>query len=353
MIQSASSFCPVMALNPLEQERVLDMCAAPGGKTTFIASMMKNTGTLVANDVNPKRIPALVANIHRMGVRNAIVTNLDGRKIVTMMSHFDRVLLDAPCTGLGVISRDSSIKSSKTYNDVKHVSGLQKQLLLHAIDCVSAKSKTGGIIVYSTCSVSPEENEAIVNYALRKRCVKLEETGLEFGRPGMTRYGNYKFDPSLKLTRRFYPHVHNMDGFYVAKLRKYSDEIPNKTAKKTPTTVQKEGEADAEAPKPVHKSTSKKVTLQRKRLETDPADEIAPSTPTSTKQKKRRQSFDGKSPAKRSRAAEQTKNQPSPKPKQSPKPQQKPQQGNNKASDGKNNKSKQQGGQKKTPQQKS
>lgn len=113
MIQGASSMLPVMALAPQEDEKVLDLCAAPGGKTTYIASLMRNTGVLVANDANKDRLNALVGNIHRLGITNTIVTNLDGRKILQHMKDFDRILVDAPCSGTGVISKDSSVKTSK------------------------------------------------------------------------------------------------------------------------------------------------------------------------------------------------------------------------------------------------
>ncbi|KAG5329522.1 NOP2 methyltransferase, partial [Acromyrmex charruanus] len=226
MIQGASSFLPVMALDPKENERILDMCAAPGGKASHIAAIMKNTGTLFANDLNKERLKAVVGNFHRLGIVNCVICSYDGRKFPTIIKGFDRVLLDAPCTGTGVVAKDPSVKANKAEVDIQRCCTLQRELLLAAIDCVNARSESA-IIVYSTCSILPEENEWIIDYALKKRDVKLLPTDLEFGTDGFTSYRQYRFHPSLKLTKRFYPHVHNMDGFFVAKLKKFSNNILN------------------------------------------------------------------------------------------------------------------------------
>ncbi|RPD66283.1 NOL1/NOP2/sun family putative RNA met [Lentinus tigrinus ALCF2SS1-7] len=220
MLQAASSFLPVIALSPQPGERVLDMASAPGGKTTHMAALMQNTGVVFANDANKARTKSLTANVHRLGCKNVVVCSYDGREFPKVIGGFDRVLLDAPCSGTGVISKDASVKTNKSERDFSLLSHLQKQLILCAIDSVQPDSKTGGYLVYSTCSVTVDENEAVVDYALRKRPnVKLVDTGLEFGRPGYTSYRGKTFNDKLSLTRRFYPHVHNMDGFYVAKFK--------------------------------------------------------------------------------------------------------------------------------------
>jgi len=220
MLQAASSFLPVIALSPEPHERVLDMASAPGGKTTHMAALMQNTGVIFANDANKARTKSLTANVHRLGCKNVVVCSYDGREFPKVMGGFDRVLLDAPCSGTGVISKDASVKINKAERDFTLLSHLQKQLILCAIDSVNPASKTGGYLVYSTCSVTVDENEAVVDYALRKRPnIHLVDTGLEFGRPGYPSFRGKSFHASVKLTRRFYPHVHNMDGFFVAKFR--------------------------------------------------------------------------------------------------------------------------------------
>lgn len=236
MIQGASSFLPVMSLAPQPGERVLDMCAAPGGKTSYIAQLMKNTGFIFVNDVNKDRLKAVIGNIHRLGIANTAISNYDARSFPTVMGNFSRVLLDAPCSGTGVISKDPTVKAGKTEDDIFRCSHLQKELILAAIDSCNASDTKGGYVVYCTCSIMVQENEEVVNYALNRRNVKLVPTGLDFGTDGFTRFREHRFHPTLKMTKRFYPHTHNMDGFYIAKLKKFSNEIPKP----------KEEEADAE-----------------------------------------------------------------------------------------------------------
>mmetsp|Transcript_27821 Transcript_27821/g.31924 ORF Transcript_27821/g.31924 Transcript_27821/m.31924 type:complete len:654 (+) Transcript_27821:50-2011(+) len=270
MLQSAASMCPVLALSPQPKERVLDMSAAPGGKTSYIAQLMRNTGVVFANDLRADRQKATVANMHRLGVKNVITCMHDGRKLSKLFSHFkfDRVLLDAPCSGLGVISRDPSVKVQRTLADVKKTAHLQKELLLAAIDVLNHKSKTGGVMVYSTCSISVAENEEVVNYALQKRDIKIIDTELDFGTPAFIRYQQKRFHPSIAKTRRFYPHVHNMDGFYVAKIQKLSDKVKGESEHTKNNDMIEEKipvEEDATNTKDTKKSTKKYGKKGKKR----------------------------------------------------------------------------------------
>jgi len=227
------------------------MAAAPGGKTTHIAALMKNTGCIFANDSNKSRAKALIGNTHRLGAKNTIICNYDAREFPKVMGGFDRILLDAPCSGTGVIAKDASVKTNKTEADFLRLPHLQKQLLLAAIDSVDHASKTGGYIVYSTCSVTVEENEQVVQYALNRRPnVKLVETGLAIGREGFTNYMSKKFDPSMKLVRRYYPHAYNVDGFFVAKFKKFGPTPANAIGAARAAGAPKVDDAEEEVSEP-------------------------------------------------------------------------------------------------------
>ncbi|GFU20589.1 probable 28S rRNA [Nephila pilipes] len=269
ILQGAASLLPVMALAPKENERILDMCSAPGGKTTHIAALMKNTGVLFANDVVKDRAKAIVGNLHRLGITNTVVSVEDGRQFPQLMTGFDRVMCDAPCSGTGVISKDPSVKASKDEKDIMRCGTIQRQLLMAAIDCTNAHSETGGYIVYSTCSILPEENECVIDYVLNRRNVKVVPTGLDFGKEGLARYREHRFHPSLKLCRRFYPHIHNMDGFFVCKLKKFSNIIPGENIKEEPKETNEKSIEDNESKKNVQKVDPMNKKKKKNPLKTD------------------------------------------------------------------------------------
>lgn len=212
-IQDLSSCISVVALDPKENETNLDMCAAPGGKTTYIAQKMNNTGLLVAMESNKNRMNSIIFNLNRCGVMNTCVYNLDALKAKELGLKYDKILLDAPCTCEGVIPKDTSRKTSHRPNDIEYCSKNQVKL----IDTAITLTKSGGILVYATCSFAPEENEMIIDHVLQK--YDIEIVPLKYGSEGLTRFTDLKFDDQLKNTRRFYPHLHNTLGFYIAKMR--------------------------------------------------------------------------------------------------------------------------------------
>jgi NOL1/NOP2/sun family putative RNA methylase len=196
---------------------VIDMCAAPGGKATHLAQLMKNKGIILALDVNKDKIKALKANIHRMGVKNTVVYLMSALHF-TYKSH--RILLDTPCTGSGIIRKDPTRKYSRDSADIQFCSQLQRDLLGKGIRNLEDK----GVLVYSTCSLEPEEDEMIIDWAVAHFPVEIEP--VEFSVNGIpavkafSRPFGKELHEDIQLCRRTFPHIHDCNGMFVAKLRK-------------------------------------------------------------------------------------------------------------------------------------
>lgn len=213
-IQDLSSCMAVDALDVSKDQIVLDIAAAPGGKTTFMAQRMENTGSIVALEPNDRRARAMSFNLARCGVYNTCILRMDGLEVEKLQAKFDRVLLDAPCSCEGVIAKDTTRKTSHTRQDIDFCASRQDRL----IEAAARMVKAGGILVYSTCSFAPEENEMVVDRLLQKfDNITIEP--LKYGTSGLTRFGDIVFDGRLKNARRLYPHIHDTTGFFIARLK--------------------------------------------------------------------------------------------------------------------------------------
>lgn len=215
-VQSQASMWAVEVLNPKGSEVVVDMCAAPGGKTTHIAQLMENSGALLATDISRKRMRGLRSNLSRMRVENVLALRVDAAHLPETGIQADKVLLDAPCTGEGLIPLQPERKRSRTLKDVETMAAVQRKLIVVA----SKILKEDGTLVYSTCSFAPEENEEIVNFALQNCPLRVVDTGLVFGDPGIRAPFGRVMDDSVLDARRFYPYKHKMEGFFICKLEK-------------------------------------------------------------------------------------------------------------------------------------
>jgi ribosomal RNA methyltransferase Nop2 len=222
MTQSASSFFPCIVLAPQINEIVVDMVSSTGRKTSHVSALMHNTGIIFANEVETDKHMTLSSNLERMGVTNTIICSYNSLDLFKVMRYnsIDRVILDAPCSGTGLISKYSSFKVTKNSTDTWKCVQKQKRLILTALDMVNGNSKSGGCVLYSTCSIMVEENENVINYALRKRKVYVNPCDSNIGRPGFNKFRGLIFHPSIKKCLRFYPHIHNLDGVFICKLGK-------------------------------------------------------------------------------------------------------------------------------------
>ncbi|MEM7233303.1 MAG: RsmB/NOP family class I SAM-dependent RNA methyltransferase [Planctomycetota bacterium] len=224
-IQEEVSMVPATLLDPQPGERVLDLCACPGGKTAQMAVAMENTGTIVANDLRVGRMRALRNTIERMGLFNVTTTHRDGTAYPTQSGRFDRILVDAPCSCEGTSRKNRGVTAELLDGGFRKNVPSQLSLLKRAVRLC----KPGGRIVYSTCTYAPEENEAVVNAVLKEagpeviRLTPARVEGLECS-PGITSWGDETFLRELENTMRVWPHQNDSGGFFVAVIEKLADE---------------------------------------------------------------------------------------------------------------------------------
>lgn len=218
-VQEISSMQSVIALDPQPNELILDLFASPGSKTTQMAARMENRGTIIANDLKLDRIKILVSNLEKTGVTNTIVSRKDAIAFCSHLSKspfpkFDRILIDVPCSGEGTLR--SSPKTFIMWNEkmIYKLSRQQKKFFAFALRLL----KKSGVLVYSTCTHAPEENEAIVSFALENFPVKAEDISLPLKcRPGITSWKDEKYHPDTKKACRIYPQDNDSEGFFVSK----------------------------------------------------------------------------------------------------------------------------------------
>ncbi|MEK6886584.1 MAG: NOL1/NOP2/sun family putative RNA methylase [Nanoarchaeota archaeon] len=213
-VQESASMIPPIVLNPEENDVVLDVAAAPGSKTTQIGQYMKNTGIILANDITGDRLASLGINVQRMGLKNIAIMKSQGQFI---KGKFDKILLDAPCSGTGTI-----MKSARSANDwnpglIERLSGLQKKLIAVAFNNL----KSNGVLVYSTCTMEPQEDEGVVSWLLEKfPNAKLEEIKLNIERSEcFTSFEGETYNPEVKKCLRIWPQDNNSEGFFVTKIK--------------------------------------------------------------------------------------------------------------------------------------
>ena len=216
-MQSVAPMLPAFILDPKPSEIVIDMCAAPGGKATHLAQIMNNEGNLILIERNRNRIPALEINLRRMGVSNSIIINDDAVNLSKMNLKADKILLDAPCTGEGLIRQDSSRKRSKTMKDIDKLSAIQRKLLKTGLNSLNP----GGKLLYSTCSIAPEENELVIDDVLKDNSdFAIVKIPINYGIDGMVEVYNKTLREDIKFSQRLYPHLHNTIGFFISLIEK-------------------------------------------------------------------------------------------------------------------------------------
>ncbi len=214
--QALSSVLAGLALGPRRGDVVLDLCAAPGSKTTLLAQLMENRGIIVANDKSTNRLIPLQSNLKRLGVTNTITVRYPGQQFPKIFA-FDRILADVPCSAEGTsrVGENGILRISPQSG--RRLLGLQRHLLLRAFDLL----KPGGTLIYSTCTYNPDENESVVQFLIENRSAMVQPIDLEL--PHCSGLGQWKektYDASIKKCWRIYPHRLDTVGFFLAKVGK-------------------------------------------------------------------------------------------------------------------------------------
>ncbi|MFA5176052.1 MAG: NOL1/NOP2/sun family putative RNA methylase [Candidatus Nanoarchaeia archaeon] len=217
-VQESASMLPPVILNPKENSLILDSCACPGSKTTQLAAIVKNTGLIIANDDDFTRLVSINMNLQRCGVLNTIVTN---GKAENIKIKFDYILLDAPCSGSGVIRKSPKTTRIWNPNMTKKLSLIQKNLIVNMFNCL----EDNGEMTYSTCSIDPEEDEEVIDFLLSKfDNAKIEK--IDFEKLGIKTSGailehdGKKYNKEVKNCLRIWPQDNDTEGFFVAKIKK-------------------------------------------------------------------------------------------------------------------------------------
>ncbi|MFX0167983.1 MAG: RsmB/NOP family class I SAM-dependent RNA methyltransferase [Candidatus Hodarchaeota archaeon] len=219
-IQEGGSMIPPITLDPQSSHTILDLCAAPGSKTTQLAQIMRNQGVIIANDRSFRRLTSLGHNIQLCGVINTFLLCTDGRHLATQFPlKYDRVLVDAPCTASGHLRSKPPQLLSPNLKRIRGIQAVQKGLLTSGFKLL----KPNGLLVYATCSLHPEENEVIVNHLLSKfNDAKIERPvliGLK-SHSGLTHWEDLEFNDVMHKCLRVYPHDNDTDGFFIALIRR-------------------------------------------------------------------------------------------------------------------------------------
>jgi NOL1/NOP2/sun family putative RNA methylase len=210
-IQEAAAQIPAAMFTKPKDKMVLDACAAPGGKTVQLGALMRNTGAIIALDVDKRRLTALANHLERCSIRNTITYNLDARNVSRLKMKFDCILLDVPCSGN--FATDKEWFDRRTLKDVEKNAERQREILTEATKVL----KNEGEIVYSTCSLEPEENELNVDWAIKELNLQTAEIGCWGGKSKTCIFGK-QLDDSVANCRRIWPG--KTQGFFVCKLER-------------------------------------------------------------------------------------------------------------------------------------